>query len=81
MGLKHRQKLQANEEVLNKRKKELINEKKWLIQSYIWELVLEFVCLDLVAYILMYYWLFWQYFSIFLFEFQWTFLYRVMKVI
>ena len=33
MCMKHRQELQADEEVLNKRKKELINEKKLLIQS------------------------------------------------
>ena len=46
MGMKRRQELQADKDVLNKRKKELINEKKWLIQSYIWELVLEFACLD-----------------------------------
>ena len=46
MGMKRRQELQADKDVLNKRKKELINEKKWLIQSYIWDIVLEFVCLD-----------------------------------
>ena len=33
--MKRRQELQADEEVLNKGKKELKNEKKWLIQSYI----------------------------------------------
>ena len=44
--MKRRQELQADKDVLNKRKKELINEKKWLIQSYIWDLVLEFACLD-----------------------------------
>ena len=35
MSMKRRQGLQADEEVLNKGKKELKNEKKWLIQSYI----------------------------------------------
>ena len=31
MSMKCRQELQADEEVLNKTKKELINKKKWLI--------------------------------------------------
>ena len=46
MSMKRRQELQADEEVLNKGKKELKNEKKWLIQSYIWDLVVEFMCFD-----------------------------------
>ena len=43
VAMKCRQELQAAEEVLIKKKKELINERKWLIQSYVWDLVLEFV--------------------------------------
>ena len=46
MSKKRREQLQADEEVLSKKKKPLINEKKWLIQSYIWDLVLEFLCCD-----------------------------------
>ena len=48
MSMKRRQELQANEEVLN-RAKTLINEKKWLIQSYIWDLVVEFMCFDFTS--------------------------------
>ena len=47
--MKRRQELQANEEVLNKRKKKMINEKKWLIQSYIGDLVVECTCFDFTS--------------------------------